>query len=105
MLSLTLLIWLCFFAVLISFWWHSDIVKGIALSHAKSQCQRQEVQFLDQSMVLSSLWPIRNKIGSLSFSRIYQFEFSSTGEQRYKGSVTITGRKLEGIEMEPHIIP
>jgi hypothetical protein len=105
MLSLTVLIWLCFFAAFIAFWWHSDIVKGIALNHAKSQCKRQEVQFLDQSMVLKSLWPIRNQIGSLAFCRIYQFEFSSTGEQRYKGLVTITGRKLDSIEMEPHIMP
>jgi hypothetical protein len=105
MLSLTVIAWLGVFAALFAFWWKSDEVKNYALKHARKQCKELNLQFLDQSMALKNLWPMRNQVGSLSLRRIYQFEFSSTGEQRYAGQVTMLGVKLEGIEMEPHVLP
>ena len=105
MLSLSVIAWLCVFAALFAFWWKSDEVKNLALNHARQQCNAMQLQFLDQSMALKNLRPARNQGGSLTLSRIYQFEFSSTGEQRYLGRITMLGAKLEGIEMEPHVLP
>jgi hypothetical protein len=105
MLNLTVLAWLGFFAALFAFWWKSDAVKRFALSRAGEQCKALNLQFLDQSMALKGLWLVRNQAGAMSLRRIYQFEFSSTGEQRYLGLVTMIGARLDGIEMEPHVLP
>ena len=105
MLNLTILFWLCCIAALATFWWHSDAVKNLALKLADSHCQRLDLQLLDQTMVIKGLFPVRGASGSLCLRRRYRFEFSSTGEARYRGVIVMVGRKQQSIELEPHILP
>lgn len=105
MLSLSIVFWLTVAAALIAFWWQSDKVKILALSLAQQHCDKQGLQFLDQSMVLRGVWPQRDNTGSLRLRRRYQFEFSSTGEARYLGVVIMVGLRLKSMELEAHIIP
>lgn len=105
MLNLTVLIWLAVIAAFASFWWHSDLVKHRALKLAGEYCQAAELQLLDQTMVISRLWPARNDSGGLCLRRWYRFEFTSTGEERYKGIIIMTGKHLTDIQLDAHIIP
>ena len=105
MLNLTVIFWLAVIAALASFWWKSDLVKNRALTLANEHCQGQGVQLLDQSMVIRGVWPMRDNSGSLSLRRRYSFEFTSTGEQRYRGIVVMAGTRMHRIELEAHIIP
>lgn len=43
--------------------------------------------------------------GSRQIGRRYQFEFSTTGEQRYSGAISLLGTKLLSVETEAYAIP
>lgn len=72
---------------------------------ASQHCDQFDLQLLDQSMVIKGLWVEKNPYGALSVRRRYQFEFSSTGEQRYLGVLTMAGLKLKSINTETYQLP
>jgi len=105
MLELSTLIWLSLLAGLAAFWWHSDLVKQEALRLVEAYCQKLGLQLLDHTMVIRGLAPTRGSTGGLCLRRTYRFEFTSTGEARYQGTVVMSGRRQELIELEAHVIP
>lgn len=105
MLTVGAIFWLTLLAGLAAFWWQNDLVKTEALAVANSHCERLGLQFLDQSMVIKSIWPVRDGSGALRLQRRYRFEFSSTGEERYRGEIMLRGKRIESIELEPHVLP
>lgn len=105
MLTLNMLAWATVVGALLSYWWQSDKIKNNLMGQVLVYCRQHHVQFLDQSMVLKGLAIRRTELGLLGLLRRYQFEFTSTGEQRYRGTVEAIGRKLQGIELEPHLLP
>lgn len=104
-MTLSLLFWATIVAAIISFWWQSDKVKNFALAQVVRHCKNQNLQLLDQTMVLRSVWPARDSEGSLKMRRCYDFEFASTGQARYKGSIELLGHQLQHFELEAHILP
>jgi len=86
-------------------WWRARGFKSQALSLAWQRCRLLQVQLLDQSVVLKKMRLQRGESGSLQWRRTYDFEFSSTGSDRYKGTLVLAGARLLSIEMEPHIVP
>jgi hypothetical protein len=94
------LIWLILAGSLLLYWWHSGSYKGRARALVLAHCQPLDLQLLDQSMVIQGVWPIRNTRGGLALRRKYQFEFTSTGEQRYQGLVVLQGMHLQSIQTE-----
>ena len=105
MLTLSSIVWTALFVCLISFWWQGDKIKSIALHYLHEYCKRENLQLLDQIIVLKSVWPRRGPSGSLQLHRRYSFEFTSTGQERYKGTIELSGRRLLSIKLEPHILP
>lgn len=83
-------------------WWHGQGVKARALGHVKRYCDKHNLQLLDESLVIRRLWPVRTARGSLVLQRTYAFEFTSTGEHRYVGTVDLQGYKLSAIETQTH---
>jgi len=104
-LSLPLLVWLTLIIAFISFWWKSDKVKQLALSRVTRHCQQHGLQLLDQSMVLRGVKPGRDNNGGMCLLRRYSFEFTSTGEKRYRGQVSLSGLHFTNLELEAYIIP
>jgi hypothetical protein len=86
------------------YWWQSGLFKGRARLLAMEYCRHLDLQLLDQSMVITGFWPIRNSSGSLVFRRTYQFEFSSTGDRRYRGELILEGMALKSIDLETYKI-
>lgn len=84
------------------YWLDSIRAKEIATEHSRAACKKVSLEFLDETVSIKKLRLHRNSVGRLVFYREYKFEFSSTGEYRYKGVVTILGKQLVGIEMEPY---
>ena len=56
-------------------------------------------------MVLKGVWPMRDEQGSLKIRRRYGFEFTSTGEARYQGTIILLGQLQKSLEFEAHILP
>ena len=72
---------------------------------AARHCQDLNLQLLDQSVVITGYWPARNTNANFVMRRIYQFEFTSTGQRRYQGIIVLLGLQLNTIELEAYIIP
>ena len=89
----------------IQYWWQSGEYKGRALKLALAYCQQYDLQLLDQSMVIKGYWPKRNKRDIWVIQRIYNFEFTSTGQQRYQGKLVLEGLTLDAIELETYQLP
>lgn len=104
MLTLMDLVWIALLVVLVNHWWRSRDAKAFALQYAAKRCRELDLQLLDQSMVLRKS---RLRVGNNSFlhwHRRYDFEFSSTGHERYPGSVELAGNRLLGIEMSAYVV-
>ena len=87
------------------YWWQSGLFKGKARQLATEHCRQLDLQLLDQSMVITGFWPVRTSLGNIAFRRTYQFEFASTGDQRYRGRVVREGMTLKSIELEAYKLP
>ena len=86
-------------------WWHNLKQRESATRAVKRHCQREGLQLLDDSIALKRMKPIRDRdSGRLVLLREYQFFFTSTGDERYPGSIQLQGRRLLGINLAPHRI-
>ena len=85
--------------------WQTLGLHDRAVVTAKRHCARQGVQLLDDTVALKRLRPKRSSSGAMSISRCYEFEFTSTGERRYLGTMEMLGRRLLHIDLEPHQMP
>jgi hypothetical protein len=88
----------------VSYWFKARDLKQLALSKAKNHCKDLDLALLDESVVLKKISPIRNRQGNLVLSRAYQFDFTSNGEDRYQGMITLAGRQVLQIQIPPHRI-
>ncbi|MDH5356154.1 MAG: DUF3301 domain-containing protein [Gammaproteobacteria bacterium] len=102
---LTNIILLSLIAFVLQYWWQSGEYKGRALKLAAQYCQRNDLQLLDQSMVIKGYWPRRNERAVWVIRRTYDFEFTSTGQQRYRGKLTLMGYQFDKIELEAYQLP
>ena len=86
-------------------WFDSLGARDTAVEAARRACVAEGVQLLDDTVMLSSLWPRRGEGGTLMLRRIYRFEFSDTGNNRLDGSVTLLGPMVQTLYLEPHCGP
>ena len=84
------------------YWFNSIRAKEIATKNASVACKKVLLEFLDETVLIKKVRLRRNSRGQLEIYREYQFEFSSTGEHRYKGQVRLLGLYLIDVEMEPY---
>jgi len=90
------------FTAFIMLWWNAQGVKQIALDATRRHCKKMDILLLDDGLVLKGFWLKRDQRGNLRLWRSYTFEFSSTGHERYSGQITLLGRFIEDIHLEPH---
>jgi len=81
---------------------HSVRLKEFANKVAAQHCTAMEVQFLDQTVFLQKMRLARSTSGRLGIERHYHFDFTTTGEDRYRGEVILMGYKIQGVFLAPH---
>jgi hypothetical protein len=84
------------------YWFNGQQVKEVALKAVRANCLNLEVQMLDEYVALNSIRLKRDQAGKMRVRRIFLFEFSSTGNERYNGVCIMLGRRVESIQMEPY---
>lgn len=94
MFPLAELLLLAFFLALAWLWWDSMQAREAAVVAARTACEAEGLQFLDDTVGIAGLRPARNANGRLLLQRAYDFEFSDTGDNRMKGSVVMLGRRV-----------
>ena len=104
-IDLQFLLWLFLISLIFGLWWHAGKAKERALAAARQRCKLLGLQFLDHSVVLSYIRLKRGHRGIPQLQRRYRFEFSSTGDERYRGEVALTGNKVGRIDLDAHRMP
>jgi len=105
MIGLVKLALLMLLGLAAAYWWQSGFYKGRAHELASAHCRRLGLQLLDQSMVITGLWPLRGRDGRWRLRRRYQFEFASLGDRRYRGELVLLGSALHSIYLEAYKLP
>jgi len=96
------LLLLCGVVLAAAFWWRTNELKQVAYQIARRRCDESNVQFLDDSVVLSKVKFRRNDEGRIALLCRYRFEFATVGDVRYRGEMQFLGRRLAGVDMEAH---
>jgi len=78
--------------------WAGMRAKEIAVQHARLACQRESVQFLDQTVALNSMRPARDNQGRFCWRRQYQFEFNSHDAYRDKAQLELLGIQAKHVK-------
>jgi hypothetical protein len=71
------------------FVWDSMKIREAANAAMRAACESRGMYFLDDTVALQSLKPVRNDDGRIVLRRVYAFEYSDTGHNRRKGSITL----------------
>lgn len=100
--NLTLLLAL---AAIAAWLWHGHGLREHALASARRHCQRLDIELLDGNVAFRRLAIVRDGAGHRRLARLYDFEFTVTGEQRLNGSITLFGRQVGRIELDAHPLP
>ena len=80
--------------------WRQLAIRERALAHALMVCEKNDVQLLDQGIGFAGFKLHKGKRGGWNLWREYVFEFTSTGEQRYKGRVFFEGQTVVRTELD-----
>lgn len=75
-----------------------------AVAAGARACERDRLQFLDETVECVSLWPARDSHGRMALKRVYRFEFSDNGDNRRVGSIVMLGGEVESLIMEPFLL-
>ncbi len=74
--------------------WSSLRARETANVAIRDACAQRGYMFLDDTVGLTSMRPIRDGDGRLTLRRSYNFAYSDTGHNRNKGTVTLIGDKV-----------
>jgi len=80
-------------------WWLDRGIKQKAFIYAKKYCENADVQLLDDNIQLNGASLKRNEMGRWCIYRQFKFEFTSTGEHRYSGTMELLGSKVSNIKL------
>jgi hypothetical protein len=87
-------------AVAIGWFWIDTLgAREVALAAGQRACEAEGLQFLDWTVAQSRLRFGRDDDGRLRVHRVYDFEYSETGSDRRKGSVTLLGRRVLAVHI------
>lgn len=88
---------------IIAWLWRGHGIRERALLLARRHCSGQGVELLDGNVAFRTLKIQRDRNGYRRLARLYDFEFTVTGEQRLHGTLSMFGQRLGTIMLEPHI--
>lgn len=83
------------------FWLDSFKARDAGMHAARAACAADQLLLLDDTVALGSLRPQRDAAGRLRLRRVYDFEYSDTGNNRRRGSVTLLGDELVMLYVGP----
>ncbi|VAW63591.1 hypothetical protein MNBD_GAMMA08-106 [hydrothermal vent metagenome] len=92
-MGLVLLIW---------FWLDSMKINETARRVGAKICKKNNVQFLDETVHLSSMRFGKNSYGQLKLLRKYKFEFTNSEFHRYNGELILAGHQLQTSQMDAY---
>ncbi len=86
-------------------WFDSLKARDAAIAATRRACESEGLLLLDDTVAIASLKPERDVEGHLKLRRVYEFEYSDTGNNRRKGSVAIRGSRILIINIGLRLVP
>jgi hypothetical protein len=79
--------------------WDNLRAREAANEAIRAACERHGFLFLDDTVALASLRPVRDADGRVSLQRTFSFDYSDTGHRRRSGSVLLVGRAIDAVDL------
>ena len=76
-----------------------------ALERVKQHCGKLGIELLDGNVALKKIAFIKDANDRRRLARVYNFEFTVTGETRHNGTITQFGAHSAQIELAPYPMP
>ena len=86
-------------------WFDSLRARDSAIAAARAACNSEGLLLLDDTVAIASLKPARDGDGHLKLSRVYEFEYSDTGNNRRKGSIVLQGHRVLIVNIGLRLVP
>ncbi len=102
MINLVDVAWLGTLVLLGMWFWRARGARELALLATRRYCEQHAVQLLDDTVALRGFGWKRDAHGRLRPWRAFAFEFTATGDERYRGRTLMLGNRLERVELPPH---
>ena len=96
------LIILLLLGAMVWFWFDSLKARESGLAAARRACQREGLQFLDETVVGHGFKFARDDKGHVVLRRGFDFEYSLSGDDRYVGAVIIEGHDIVLVDTTQH---
>jgi len=87
------------------FWIDTLRAREAALVAGRAACERYDLMLLDDTVAVTKMRFARTADGRLRVERTYGFEFSDTGNNRRRGTISLLGSRAEDISFEPYETP
>lgn len=84
------------------FWFDSLKAREAGVAAARRACSREGLQLLDETVVGRLLRPARDEGGHLVLRRVFDFEYSLSGDDRYRGAIVLQGREVVLVDLAAH---
>ncbi|SFX86353.1 Protein of unknown function [Pseudomonas sp. NFACC49-2] len=85
--------------------WHNHGLRERALARVMQHCANLRIELLDGNVALKKIGFVKDASGRRRLARIYNFEFTVTGESRHSGTITQFGAHSAHIELAPYPMP
>ena len=82
--------------------WHNHGLRERALERVKQHCAKLDIELLDGAVALKRIGFVKDASGRRRLARVYNFEFTVTGEARHPGTITQFGAHSAQIELAPY---
>ena len=79
--------------------WDGLKAREAANAAMRAACQAHGLLFLDDTVALALLKPARDADGHACLRRVYRFEYSDTGNNRRKGSITMMSDRVSQLDL------
>ena len=86
-------------------WFDSLKARDAGIAAARQACAADDLQLLDDTVSIAGLKPARNEDGQLVLRRVYEFEYSDTGDNRRRGSVVLLGQQVLLVNIGLRAVP
>ncbi len=103
MFPTTEIIGILLIAALVWLIWDSLRAREAAIAASRAACAEEHYQFLDETVAIESVRPVRDDDGQIRLRRIYGFEYSETGDNRRRGTVVLVGAAVVMLSLAPRI--
>ena len=86
-------------------WYDSLEAREKAVAAARSACASEDLLLLDDTVAIARLNVERDDAGVLRLRRVYDFEYSDTGNDRSAGSIAMLGSRVLVINLNLRDVP